>query len=93
MLDEHRRRLADNESLFAALTDDSSVAADERQAARRAAEQEFDSIQATNWAIAAIDDGLYGICVGCGQAIPYERLDVLPTTRTCVVCPEPLSAA
>lgn len=92
LLDEHRRRLADNEDLFRTLTDDSSVDGEERQRARRAAEQEFDAIQATNWALAAIDDGLYGVCAVCDQPIPYERLEALPRTRTCVVCPEPFSS-
>ncbi|MFC6087059.1 TraR/DksA family transcriptional regulator [Sphaerisporangium aureirubrum] len=31
-------------------------------------------------------DGTYGICAGCGQRIPIERLMVLPAARTCVIC-------
>lgn len=88
-LEEHRRRLADNEDLFRTLTDDSSVDADERQAARLRAEQEFDAIQATKAALAALDEGVYGRCVVCDRSIPFERLEVLPRTQTCVVCPEP----
>lgn len=88
LLDEHRRRLADNEDLFRTLTDDSTVDADERQAARLRAEQEFDAIKATKAALTALDEGVYGRCVVCGQSIPFERLEVLPRTRTCVVCPE-----
>lgn len=89
LLDEHRRRLADNEDLFRTLTDDSSVDADERRSARLRAEQEFDAIQATKMALAALEDGVYGLCVVCGRSIPFERLEMLPRTRTCVVCPEP----
>jgi DnaK suppressor protein len=30
--------------------------------------------------------GTYRRCERCGQDIPDERLDALPTTRTCVTC-------
>jgi len=30
--------------------------------------------------------GTYGICESCGAAIPAARLEVLPTTATCVDC-------
>lgn len=33
-----------------------------------------------------IDNGSYGICVGCGGEIPKARLAVLPFTSTCVTC-------
>lgn len=35
-----------------------------------------------------IEDGTYGICVTCGGAIPFERLDVVPETPTCTPCSE-----
>ncbi|WP_027410483.1 yteA family sporulation protein [Anoxybacteroides tepidamans] len=34
-------------------------------------------------ALAAIDNGTYGICEKCGKAIPFERLEALPTTTFC----------
>ena len=33
-----------------------------------------------------IENGTYGICVGCGGEIPRARLDVLPFASTCVSC-------
>jgi DnaK suppressor protein len=33
-----------------------------------------------------IADGTYGTCARCGAAIPGERLQALPTARTCVRC-------
>ncbi|MFI6455520.1 TraR/DksA family transcriptional regulator [Streptosporangium amethystogenes] len=30
--------------------------------------------------------GTYGVCEGCGQPIPIERLRARPTARTCVGC-------
>jgi RNA polymerase-binding transcription factor DksA len=30
------------------------------------------------------EEGSYGVCEVCGQAIPRARLEVRPTARTCV---------
>lgn len=35
-------------------------------------------------ALRAIDEGTYGVCSVCGKTIPYERLEAIPTTLTCV---------
>lgn len=35
-------------------------------------------------ALRAIDEGTYGICSICGEDIPYERLEAVPTALTCV---------
>lgn len=37
-------------------------------------------------ALARIEDGTYGICEGCGQAIPVARLEVMPSATSCVEC-------
>ncbi|MFJ7336197.1 TraR/DksA C4-type zinc finger protein [Streptomyces sp. NPDC101110] len=37
-------------------------------------------------AFARVDDGTYGICVGCAKPVPPERLEILPYTRHCVAC-------
>jgi DnaK suppressor protein len=37
-------------------------------------------------ALAAMRDGRYGVCEGCGKAIPIARLQVLPYTSSCVDC-------
>lgn len=40
-------------------------------------EHELDDIEA---ALAAMDDGTYGICKASGEPIPYERLSAIPST-------------
>ncbi|MHA6253047.1 TraR/DksA C4-type zinc finger protein [Oceanobacillus sp. CAU 1775] len=45
------------------------------------AEKELEDI---NEALHAIEEGSYGICSECGKDIPYERLEVVPTTDRCV---------
>jgi YteA family regulatory protein len=34
-------------------------------------------------ALAAIEKGSYGSCIVCGTEIPYERLEIIPTTMYC----------
>lgn len=88
-LDELHERISRSEELFQAFSDDPSVDASERQAVRQAIEQAVHVLQETNRALSALDDGTYGSCAVCGCAIPFERLEALPTTQTCVACPDP----
>ena len=37
-------------------------------------------------AVSLIDEGTYGVCDECGNAIPVARLDALPYTKLCVDC-------
>ena len=43
-------------------------------------------LRAISKALARIDTGDYGMCTGCGEDIPRERLDVLPFSDKCVQC-------
>lgn len=37
-------------------------------------------------ALTRIEDGSYGICIGCAKEIPKERLEAVPHTQLCVPC-------
>jgi len=37
-------------------------------------------------ALQRMEEGTYGICEGCGQAIEPERLAVLPIATLCIAC-------
>src|SRR5689334_4871858 len=39
-------------------------------------------------ALRRLDDGSYGECVDCGNAIPYARLAAYPAAKRCVACQE-----
>lgn len=39
-------------------------------------------------ALERIEEGTYGSCLTCGQPIPEERLDILPTAAQCMSCEE-----
>jgi RNA polymerase-binding transcription factor DksA len=37
-------------------------------------------------ALRRLDQGVYGVCEGCGRPIPEERLLARPFARTCLAC-------
>lgn len=37
-------------------------------------------------ALKRLDEGSYGTCLRCGEAISAMRLEVLPTTQHCIAC-------
>jgi RNA polymerase-binding transcription factor DksA len=39
-------------------------------------------------ALGRVDGEEFGVCVGCGQRIPYARLEARPYARRCVPCAE-----
>ena len=66
------------------------------QAVEREQEEVLDALGAAsrrelsqiNRTLARIDEGQYGICMECGEAIPEARLEILPHTDYCVHCAE-----
>jgi RNA polymerase-binding transcription factor len=49
-------------------------------------ENERTKLRLVEEALTKIDEGLYGACERCEEAIPVKRLDLLPFTRYCVQC-------
>ncbi len=47
-----------------------------------------DRLSAIDSAFDLLGRGRYGICAGCGEEIPVERLKVLPSATSCVDCQE-----
>jgi len=45
-------------------------------------------LEAISSALARIDEGSYGLCFGCDQAIPLARLRIAPESEYCVACIE-----
>ena len=43
-----------------------------------------EELQQIELALQAMKNQTYGICSVCGEAIPFERLEIVPTTFTCV---------
>lgn len=61
-------------------------ATDMTDSATELAMDKFHEVQLDNIekALKAIDDGTYGYCTVCGEEIPYERLEAIPTALTCI---------
>jgi RNA polymerase-binding transcription factor len=49
-------------------------------------ENERTKLRMVEEALAKIEEGIYGVCERCEEAIPVKRLDLLPFTRYCVQC-------
>ncbi len=45
-------------------------------------------LQAIEDALGRIDEGLYGVCLDCGEPIAPSRLSAIPWTRVCITCKE-----
>ena len=50
-------------------------------------------VAALDVALAQLDAGTYGQCVGCGREIPAERLAAHPTADRCLGCAQAGAAA
>jgi DnaK suppressor protein len=53
---------------------------------REAAGHHAAEIQVLRHALAKFEDGSYGLCEGCGQAIGASRLLARPEARLCIAC-------
>ena len=49
-------------------------------------QRDTDELRQVEDALARIQRGTYGLCVDCGCALPYVRLDAVPEAPRCVHC-------
>ncbi len=56
---------------------------EQRLALRDVAQSQLAQIEK---ALERVDDGTYGICADCGEAIALERLEIIPYATLCVRC-------
>lgn len=59
----------------------------------RIVESEERLLEKIAYALVRIEEGTYGNCEACGQAIPEARLDAKPSVSLCVPCQEEKEAA
>jgi|SRR5581483_1575635 len=45
-----------------------------------------EAIEEIEAALIRVGTGSYGLCLACGNAIPYERLEIVPAADRCVAC-------
>lgn len=65
---------------------DSAHATAERSEMVSIVEQLRETHREISDALRRIEEGVYGKCERCGQDIPIERLEAIPTARLCVNC-------
>jgi DnaK suppressor protein len=51
-------------------------------------EREQQLLEEVEHALVRLQNGVYGLCEGCGEAIPERRLKALPWARLCLACAE-----
>jgi RNA polymerase-binding transcription factor DksA len=49
-------------------------------------ENEQETLELVNEALARLDKGNFGLCVECNGPIPKPRLQAIPYTRHCIAC-------
>jgi len=62
--------------------------AEERDLATRILEHDFAELRLVTAALARIEEGTYGFCLRCDEAISWNRLHVMPQAAFCVNCQE-----
>jgi DnaK suppressor protein len=65
---------------------DSSQVTAERGEAEALASKLRATLADVERALSKLDDGTYGRCEQCGQAIGEARLEAMPTARRCISC-------
>jgi DnaK suppressor protein len=67
---------------------DAGQATEERAELLASLEAARERVRAVDAALARVDEGTYGTCAVCGEAIPEERLEARPLSVRCVTCAE-----
>lgn len=93
LVDDLRRRLhADGEHDQLALvnhleeTGDWAEASEENLQDLALIQHEVESLKKIDAALQSLHSGQFGVCHGCGEAIPAQRLAAQPEAMTCVAC-------
>jgi DnaK suppressor protein len=67
-------------------SDDAPQRANDREVDIALSQIDLQELAAVRSARQRIHDEDYGVCIACGQAIPFERLSVEPQALRCVAC-------
>lgn len=92
-VEEHERELeesleseASSERIPDPATGEGGTLSFEYEMERRLDAASLAHVQQIDVALERLDNGTYGDCEDCGEAIPIERLRALPHTTRCVSC-------
>lgn len=79
-------QLRELESKLADMLHDRDVIEEDRTSARQVVDSVRADVLHTQRALARFTEGRYGRCTGCGEEIPGERLEAIPTAERCARC-------
>ena len=84
--DESRQDSTTLDSTYAYHMADVGTDSQEREKAFLWLSRENKFLRYLNAALNRIEKGNYGVCIGCHELIPKERLEEVPHTQHCVKC-------
>lgn len=89
-LREEQRQTAEQlerlEDEYATLLEDPDAIQEDRDTTRQVLEEARAAAELATRALDRFEQGTYGACVRCGNAIGDERLEALPGVETCISC-------
>ncbi len=84
--DEHKEGSSGSDSTYAYHMADVGTDAMEKEKDFLWLSREKKYLGHLNIAFDRLNRGVFGVCVGCGNLIPKERLEEVPHTQHCVTC-------
>ena len=69
---------------FEALADSDSAV--DRELGREELDAALEAVVELQDALQRLEAGKYGVCVDCGKAIPFERMEAIPEADRCIGC-------
>jgi RNA polymerase-binding transcription factor DksA len=69
---------------FEALADSDSAV--DRELGREELDAALEAVVELQDALQRLEAGRYGVCVDCGKAIPFERMEAIPEADRCIGC-------
>lgn len=66
--------------------DDAPQRASDREVDLALSDMDLEELEAIRRARQHLQDEAYGLCVSCGNAIPFDRLEIEPQALRCVAC-------
>jgi len=62
------------------------VSSEEARVGVSSVQRDTDELRDVESALARLERGTYGLCIDCGNPLPYVRLDALPEASRCMHC-------
>lgn len=79
---------ADISEPMSADSEEQAIEAEDDEALLAQDQMIMSKIGAVRAAIRRVDDGSYGLCITCGEAISAARLTAIPEAAQCILCAE-----